>query len=99
MRTFLIAVFIALFTSTGLYAQKGGGNPVQVHGVVVSNDSLIQLLPNVQILVKSRGQMTVSGNDGFFSLVAMPGDTVYFQHIGFKLQRFWVPDTLEGDAA
>lgn len=98
MRTFLITAFIALFSSTGLYAQKGGVNPVQVHGVVVSNDSLIQLLPNVQILVKSRGQMTVSGNDGFFSLVAMPGDTVYFQHIGFKLQRFWVPDTLEGDA-
>jgi hypothetical protein len=27
----------------------------------------------------------------------MPGDTVLFQHIGFKLTRFWVPDTLEGD--
>ena len=71
--------------------------PVQLHGVIVSNDSLIQLLPNVQILVKSRGQMTVSDRDGFFSLVAMPGDTVLFQHIGFRLNRFWVADTLEGE--
>jgi len=59
---------------------------------------LIQLLPNVQILVKSRGQMTTSNNDGFFSLVAMPGDTVYFQHIGFHLQKLWVADTLSGEA-
>ncbi len=71
--------------------------PIQLHGVVVSNDSLVQLLPNVQILVKSRGQMNVSDRDGFFSLVVMPGDTVLFQHIGFRLNRFWVPDTLEGD--
>jgi hypothetical protein len=27
----------------------------------------------------------------------MPGDTLFFQHIGFKLQKFWVADTLEGD--
>ena len=41
--------------------------------------------------------MTISDLDGFFSVVAMPGDTLFFQHIGFKLQKFWVADTLEGD--
>jgi len=93
----LARVLCALFLSTALYAQNEP-QPVQIHGVVVSNDSLIQLLPNVQILVKSRGQMTTSNNDGFFSLVAMPGDTVYFQHIGFHLQKLWVADTLSGEA-
>lgn len=93
-----IGLLIALlFVGFGAQAQDEA-DPVQLHGVVVSNDSLIQLLPNVQILVKSRGQMTVSNPDGFFSLVAMPGDTIYFQHIGFKLQKFWVPDTLDGNA-
>jgi hypothetical protein len=90
-------VLLAMVFSTSLFAQEEP-KPVQIHGVVVSNDSLIQLLPNVQILVKSRGQMTTSNNDGFFSLVAMPGDTVYFQHIGFQLQKLWVADTLNGDA-
>ena len=90
-------VLIAIVFSTSLFAQEEP-KPVQIHGVVVSNDSLIQLLPNVQILVKSRGQMTTSNNDGFFSLVAMPGDTVYFQHIGFQLQKLWIADTLNGDA-
>lgn len=92
----LLALFTLGLSTNKAFAQAD--KPVQIHGVVVSNDSLIQLLPNVQILVKSRGQMTVSDNDGFFSLVAMPGDTVYFQHIGFKLQRFWVPDTLDGES-
>jgi hypothetical protein len=85
------------FLLTAFTTQAQGKEPIQLHGVVVSNDSLVQLLPNVQILVKSRGQMNVSDRDGFFSLVVMPGDTVLFQHIGFKLTRFWVPDTLEGD--
>ena len=88
-------VFCLSFLSSGLYSQEK--KPIQLHGIVVSNDSLKQLLPNVQILVKSRGQMTISDLDGFFSVVAMPGDTLFFQHIGFKLQKFWVADTLEGD--
>ena len=88
-------VFCLSLLSSSLYSKEK--KPIQLHGIVVSNDSLKQLLPNVQILVKSRGQMTISDLDGFFSVVAMPGDTLFFQHIGFKLQKFWVADTLDGD--
>ncbi|MDE0986543.1 MAG: hypothetical protein OSA02_03340 [Schleiferiaceae bacterium] len=94
----LMKLLFAVFVFTTCAQAQLVKDPVQLHGIVVSNDSLIQLLPNVQILVKSRGQMSATNNDGFFSLVAMPGDTIYFQHIGFKVQKFWVPDTLDGDA-
>ena len=94
MRVTLLLFCLALLSSD-LHGQEV--KPIQLHGIVVSNDSLKQLLPNVQILVKSRGQMTISDLNGFFSLVAMPGDTLFFQHIGFKLQKFWVDDTLDGD--
>ena len=94
MRVTLLLFCLALLSSD-LHGQEV--KPIQLHGIVVSNDSLKQLLPNVQILVKSRGQMTISDLNGFFSLVAMPGDTLFFQHIGFKLQKFWVADTLNGD--
>lgn len=92
----LLYLLVLLVATPALRAQSVGPDlePVELHGVVVSNDSLVQLLPNVQILVRSRGQMTTTNNDGFFTLVAMPGDTVLFQHIGFKLEKFWVPDTL-----
>ena len=94
MRVALLLFCLSFFTPA-LHAQEE--TPIQLHGIVVSNDSLKQLLPNVQILVKSRGQVSISDIDGFFSTVAMPGDTVFFQHIGFKLQKFWVADTLDGD--
>ena len=94
MRVALLLFCLSFFTPA-LHAQEE--TPIQLHGIVVSNDSLKQLLPNVQILVKSRGQVSISDIDGFFSTVAVPGDTVFFQHIGFKLQKFWVADTLEGD--
>ena len=94
MRVALLLFCLSFFTPA-LHAQEE--TPIQLHGIVVSNDSLKHLLPNVQILVKSRGQVSISDIDGFFSTVAMPGDTVFFQHIGFKLQKFWVADTLEGD--
>ena len=94
MRVALLLFCLSFFTPA-LHAQEE--TPIQLHGIVVSNDSLKQLLPNVQILVKSRGQVSISDIDGFFSTVAMPGDTVFFQHIGFKLQKLWVADTLDGD--
>ena len=48
------------FLLAALTTQAQGREPIQLHGVVVSNDSLVQLLPNVQILVKSRGQINMS---------------------------------------
>lgn len=91
----LIAILLVAYAA-GAKAQSVT-QPIELHGVVISNDSLRQFLPNVQILVRSRGQMTTTDHDGFFSLVAMPGDTVLFQHIGFQLEKFWVPDTLHQD--
>lgn len=99
----LISTFAVAQDTTGVAVQDSAllpqdsvitDTPVQLHGVVVSNDSLRQLLPNVKILIKSRGQMTSSNDEGFFSFVAMPGDTVYFHHLGFQLEKFYVPDTL-----
>jgi len=39
---------LSFILSPALHAQEE--TPIQLHGIVVSNDSLKQLLPNVQIL-------------------------------------------------
>lgn len=70
---------------------------VEISGVVFSNDSLKQLIPNCHIFLKKRSQGTTTNNEGFFSLVAVPGDTLLFSHIGFLKQKLWVPDTLQSD--
>jgi hypothetical protein len=51
MRVALLLFCLSFFTPA-LHAQEE--TPIQLHGIVVSNDSLKQLLPYFQILVKSR---------------------------------------------
>lgn len=70
---------------------------VEISGVVISNDSLKQLIPNCYVIIATRKQVTTTNNEGFFSIVAVPGDTLTFSHIGFISQKLWVPDTLKDD--
>src|SRR6056300_669990 len=88
-------LFILFFTCSFQASAQEGKKPVQLHGIIVSNDSLIQLLPNVQILVKSRGQMTVSDRDGFFSLVAMPADTLEGEQFLARIVLEWDTEVLD----
>ncbi len=71
--------------------------PIQFSGIVVTEDEYGEPTPlpyvNVAILGTSRG--TVSDFDGFFSIVALEGDTVVFSRIGYKTVEFTIPDTLE----
>ena len=45
-------------------------------------------------MIPKRGQVATTNNEGFFSIVAVPGDTVVFSHIGFETQKLWINDTL-----
>ena len=67
---------------------------VEISGVVVSNDSLRQLIPNAYIFNPKRGTLSSTNYEGFFSIVAVPGDTIEFSHIGFLTEKLWIPDTM-----
>lgn len=90
----LLTLCIALF-STAIWAQKD--KVVQVSGVVVTQDSSKQFIPNARIYIAKRQVTTTSGPDGFFSIPAVPGDTIYISHFGFKPGRLYIPDTLTLD--
>lgn len=90
MRPLLLAA-IAL-TVGALHAQ----NVVQVSGVVLTKDSTLQTVPNARLWVAKRGTTTTTGDDGFFSITAVPGDTLKFRRFGFDEEQLWVPDTLHG---
>ncbi|MCC5917307.1 MAG: carboxypeptidase-like regulatory domain-containing protein [Cryomorphaceae bacterium] len=72
-----------------------GQKPIQLNGVVMSDDSIPQLIPYCNIFVVGRNQGTISGEDGFFSIAIMPGDTVQFSVMGFKKEKFPIPDTIK----
>jgi hypothetical protein len=77
--------------------EKNGGRVVEISGIVVSNDTLKQVLPNCYIINRKRNQITSTNSEGFFSFVAAPGDTILFSHIGFIPEKLWIPDTIKSN--
>lgn len=86
-------IFLVLSVwSGGLWAQS----VVQVSGVILTRDTSLQTIPNARLWIQGRSTTTTSGDDGFFSITAVPGDTLRFRRFGFEDERLWVPDTLHG---
>lgn len=67
---------------------------VQFSGIIVTADSL-RPVGYVNIYDKTTGRGTVSDYYGFFSFVAIKGDTVVFSCVGFKKAVIIIPDTLK----
>lgn len=88
----LVFLLILGFSSFGQTVQD---SVIQFSGRVVANNGQ-DLLPlpytNIGILGTNRG--AVADMDGFFSFVAVKGETVRFSRIGYKDADYIVPDTL-----
>jgi hypothetical protein len=95
--TLIYLLFALIFVGPTLFSQSRPNQPIQLNGVVMSDDSIPQLIPNVNIFIPGRQQGTISADDGFFSIAIMPGDTVQFSAIGFKREKFYIPDSLKRD--
>lgn len=79
-----------------LFGQTGKVEPsrlIQFSGVVVSSDSL-QPIPFANVIIRSAKRGTITDFYGFFSIVAMKGDTIDFQSVGFKTAGYVLPDSL-----
>jgi hypothetical protein len=74
-------------------AQRDNKQLLQFSGVVVDKNSL-KAVPYSAIIIKGTSHGTVSDNNGYFSFVAQPRDTVEFYSIGYKTNYYLIPDTL-----
>ncbi len=91
-------IFYTLLFSLVLGLSVQAQQAVQVSGVILAQDSARQTIPNAKIQVKGRPLLLESGDDGFFSIAAIPGDSVIVKRFGFQAEKLWVPDTLTGDS-
>ena len=66
---------------------------IQFSGVVVSSDSL-QPIPFANVIIRNARRGTFTDFYGFFSFVAVKGDTIDFQYVGYKSSSYLLPDTL-----
>jgi CarboxypepD_reg-like domain len=90
-RLHLSALVSLLFSFTS-FAQSNE-KLVQFSGVVVASDSL-QPVPFASVMIKNANRGTVTDYYGFFSFVAVKGDTVEFLYLGFKKGEYIIPDSL-----
>lgn len=66
---------------------------IQLSGVVVSEEEL-EAMPYTTIFDKTARRGVIADYYGYFSMVVLPGDTLYFSFYGHKTSTFIVPDTL-----
>ena len=94
MIRYLLSLLLIAGISYTAAAQTPKRKVIQFSGVIVSGDSL-QPVPYTNIMTKGTFRGTVSDYYGFFSFVAMKGDTIDFQYVGFKTSSYLIPDSLD----
>lgn len=91
----LLCIFLGLFIANVASAQTEESlKVIQFSGVVTIEDGdELFPLPGATVAVKGTSRGTVTELDGFFSLVALSGETIQFRFLGFKPQEVVIPDT------
>jgi hypothetical protein len=95
-------LLLALLFLAGLAARAQGPSvrggdpePIQFSGVVMSSDSL-RAIPYVSVYSRKTGRGAITNYQGFFSLVAYPGETIRFSCVGYKAKTYTIPEDLKG---
>lgn len=92
----VLVVLTAVLVSLGSKGQENQNKDsllIQLSGVVIAENTL-EPAPYTTVYDKTQGRGVISDYYGFFSMVTMPGDTLYFSYYGYKTSTFIVPDTL-----
>lgn len=86
-------LFFAISSATAQTSATEKQKLIQFSGVVLTADSL-QPLPFSSVIIKNARRGTITDYYGFFSFVALKGDTIEFQNVGYKSASYIIPDTL-----
>lgn len=89
MRRWVIFLFLITF-SLGAYSQRT--DLIQLSGIV--KDEYEQPLKFVHIKILNKKLGTITDENGLFSFIAEPHDTIRFSSVGFKKAIFVLPDSL-----
>lgn len=90
----IAGITVLLFSVFDVYGQQ---EPIQFSGVILDDQERTYGLPGTHIYVSERGQGTTTNGYGFFSIPVLPGDSVIFSYVGFKVYSFVVPENQVAD--
>lgn len=92
----ILLLICVVFLSSQLFGQTDGNKDsilIQLSGVVIAENTL-EPAPYTTVYDRTQRRGVISDYYGFFSMVTMPGDTLFFSYYGYKTSSFIVPDTL-----
>ncbi|MFN5842799.1 MAG: carboxypeptidase-like regulatory domain-containing protein, partial [Bacteroidota bacterium] len=85
---FVIIIILAAFVQV-LKAQDI--ELAQISGVVISQDTAHMPIPFASVYNKNLRLGTYSNVDGFYTIIAHPGDTIMVTCLGYIDQKFTIP--------
>jgi len=91
--TLFITAFIFILAGNTACSQVHHKQLIQFSGVVV-NKSTLKPIPYAALMIKTSDRGTICDNNGYFSFVAQPTDTIEFAALGYKTNVYYIPDTL-----
>ena len=94
MRKIVFIIFVFLGLTNVVFSQTEKIDAVQVSGLIVDLDSS-HAIPFVTVRIKRAKTGTISDYNGFFTIMAKPGDTLLFTSVGYKSGLFFVPEQPE----
>lgn len=88
----VILLFLPLLLTIGQITNKD--KYIQVSGIISDADS--NPVPNVNVISLKLRRGTTSEQTGIYSLISLPGDTIFFSALGYKKIQVYIPAIIEG---
>lgn len=95
MKRVLVICVILSAAFAGLTAQAVEKSFIQIDGLTADESGYI--VPDVSIYSKHLKRGAASDHRGIFSIISIPGDTIFFSAIGYKSTLLTVPSTITGN--
>lgn len=93
-RVLYIVIFLTGFTQFASGQGPGRNRLIQVNGIITDFEN--HPVPHVSIISTRLRRGTVSEMSGIYSLISVPGDTVFVSALGYKRLTFQVPPGFDG---
>jgi hypothetical protein len=91
----LYIVFLLLLPLTLINGQVNERNKlIQVSGIITDDEN--NPVPHVSLISRKLRRGTISELTGIYSIISLPGDTIYLSALGYKRIEFYLPERIDG---
>ncbi|MCK7529588.1 MAG: hypothetical protein MZV63_00280 [Marinilabiliales bacterium] len=91
-KVLVICMHAGRFSVSWVSAQDENRRFIQIDGLTADDRGFI--IPDVSIYSKHLKRGAASDHRGIFSIISIPGDTVFFSAIGFKSTLLTIPSDI-----